>query len=209
MFSGWRTTPEDALRERSRLASRDLRHSAHRQKELRGVIGRLESAIAREKNPTEKRRLVVALVTKQRELEGVIGDAQRTSRTLDTMEKNKAMCRRLDDAKALSAAMSAMSRSATPADVARLQESLLTSQSTLEITGEMIDELDRPSSSDQQSIDDQVDSIMEMMDSEEALDRGATSFPAIPVGSDTMPSPHPPPNVHDIEERLARLLAGH
>lgn len=210
MFSGWRTSPEDTLRERTKLASRDLRHNAYKQEELRRSIKQLEAAIAKEKNPIEKRRLVVALVTKQRQLDGEIDDGMRTQRTIATMEKSKMMCRRHDDAKALAASMSAMSRGATPTSVARIQETLLTAQSSLEITGDMLDDMDRPAPDEQQTIDDQVDSMMDMFDSRSALEIGATmpdtqSFPAIPTPSPA-PSPHPHPSLHDIEQRLARLL---
>lgn len=204
---GWRKSPEDALKERKRLANRDLRNNVYEQEALQKAIAQIDASLAREKDPIQKRRLVTARVMKQRELDECIVKAQRTGRTIKTMDRTKDMCTRLDDARALDAAMSSMSRGATPAEVGRIQESLLTSQSSLEIVGDMLNDMDQPSTADQEDVDDEVDHILEMMDSAHALDVDATSFPIIPSGSAPSPSPHPHPSVQDIEERLQRLMA--
>lgn len=205
---GWRKSPEDTLKERTRLATRDLRQSSRRQGELHSEIAALKTAVARARDPAEERRLVTVLVMKQRQLDTEVDQAMRTQRSMDTMEKSRRLCRRHEDAKALAASMSAMSRGATPTSVARIQETLLTAQSSLEITDSMLNEMDNPAPDEQQTIDDQVDDMLDMLGSQRALDLGsampsAPSFPAIPASDAPSSSPHP--SMRDIEERLERL----
>lgn len=201
---GWRTSPEAALKERRTVHQRELRNNAYKQAELRKAVQALELAIKREKDPGEKRRLCAALVQKRSQLDREAESAVRTQRTMETMERGGEMSRRLDDVQALAASMSAMSRRASPAAVARMQETIITAQSSLDIASDIMDDIDRPAADAQQSFDDQVDEMMEKLDSENALEIGSSlpSFPSIPVGG--APSPHP--TVQSIEERLQRLL---
>jgi len=208
---GWRSSPEDTLRERTRLATRDLRQSSRKQTELHAEIARIKAAVGRARDPAEERRLVTVLVMKQRQLDSEVDNAMRTQRSMDTMEKSRRLCRRHEDAKALAASMSAMSRGATPTSVARIQETLMTAQSSLEITDSMLSEMDNPAPDEQQTIDADVDDMLEMLGSQRALEVGTSmpsfpALPAVPVASPGDAPPPPHPSMREIEERLERLL---
>lgn len=213
---GWRSSPEQLLKERCRVGQKELRQNARRQQELEGAIDKLKDMIKKEKDMTRRKTLCGVLIQKQTELKRLTDSAQRTQRTLDTMERSKETSRRLDDTNALAASMSSMARRASPASIARTQEMIMTAQASLEMTEEILDDIDRPDFEVQQSMEDQVAMMLEQIDSEDALKvtssmPSAAAFPAIQfpaVASSSSSSSDPPPSISldEIEERLSRLL---
>lgn len=213
---GWRPSPEALLRERCRVGEKELRRNARRQQDLEAAVDKLTAMIKQEKDINKRKTLCGALIQKKTELQRLVDSAQRTRRTLDTMERSKETSRRLDDTNALAASMSSMARRASPVAIARTQEMIMTAQASLEMTEDILDDIDRPDSEVQQSMEDQVANMLEQIDSEDALEvtssmPSAAIFPAIAfpaVASSSSSSSDPPPTVslESIEERLSRLM---
>ena len=209
---GWRSSPEAVLAERRKVSVRALRDNARKQEELRRCIKELDAAVRRERDPQEKRRLATALIQKRSDLDRTVESASRTHKSLNAMDRGSDTIRRLEDSEALAASMSAMSRKASPESVAKTQEILMTAQAKMDMTDDLLNSMDQHDSNAAYTVDEQVDELLDQLNSEKALDIGATMpstpfFPPIPVSassSDT-PSPHPTVRIDDIEERLRQL----
>jgi len=198
------------------VGERELRHNARKQQDLESAIGKLTAMVKQEKDVNKRKTLCSTLILKKTELQRTVDSAQRTRRTLDTMERSKDTSRRLDDTNALAASLSSMARRASPTSIAKTQEMIMTAQASIEMTEEILDDIDRPDFEVQQSMEDQVEMMLEQIDSEDALKMTVSmpspaSFPAIAfpsVAASSSSSSDPPPSVSldEIEERLSRLL---
>lgn len=209
---GWRTSPEAALAERRKISIRALRDNARKQEQLRKSIKELDVAVRKESDPQEKRRLATALIQKRADLDRTVDSASRTHKSLNAMDRGSDTIRRLEDSEALAASMSAMSRKANPEAVAKTQEMLMTAQAKMDMTDDLLNSMNQHDSTAEFTVDDQVNELLEQLDSEKALDIGGTmpaapSFPPIPISASSSdpPSPHPTVRLDDIEERLRQL----
>jgi hypothetical protein len=205
---GWRPTPEALLKERCRDASRELRRNAREQQDTEAAISKLTQAIRAEKDPNKRKALCSVLIQKQMDQKHLIDSAQRTQRTMRTMERSKDTARRLKDTKALAASMSSMARQARPESVAKTHEMIMTAQASIEMTEDILDDLDRPDHETQQDMEDQVALMLEQIDSENALKvtidmPSPASFPAIPAVAASSSSSV---DVDEIQQRLDRLM---
>lgn len=90
----------------------------------------------------------------------------------------------------------------------------MTAQASIEMTEEILDDIDRPDFEVQQSMEDQVEMMLEQIDSEDALKvtvsmPSPASFPAIAfpsVAASSSSDPPPSVSLDEIEERLSRLM---
>lgn len=217
---GWASSPSQILEDRRRKTNRELRENARQQGELQKTITRLKERFKKTSDPDEQMRIAQAIVETENTLKRKIASARESTQFIGHLEGNMEMAARIDNFKEVATVKSAMARKATPAVIADLQQSIMMSSSTLDITNDMMNDISQPDPVKQEADDEVVRMMVEQLKSSQALDIAQSmpspvatyvpvpAFPSVPIqvgeSSASVPSASPV-SVDDFQRRLDNL----